>query len=267
MRSLEKKSKEEKSFNQFGTGIVLISKMRYWTYIAFIALLFTTVDADAQRRARAERGNRGPSWSIGFQAVQPRGEFQSIYDGNPVGIGGSFLINGARSPFEFGVGYGWQSMGKQEEGIRILEGQNIDGEDVYASGQMTVNSNIHTYQVIARFKPFTGKIQPYVDGLLGFKAFTTKTTILADNGSYSEVVDEDKEARDVSAFFGWAAGIKVEVARSFMLEGRFEAIEGGKTIFINPETIEIDKEGGLSYDRESSATDVYVFQLGFSIEF
>lgn len=241
--------------------------MRLIPYIAMIFSLLLTVDAMGQRRTRAERGNRGPSLSIGFQAVQPQGEFQDIYDGNPVGIGGAFLINGGRSPFEFGVGYGWQSMGKQEEGIRILEGQNVEGEDVYTSGQLTVNSNIHTYQVIARFKPLSGKVQPYLDGLLGFKAFTTKSTILSDNGSYSEVVDEDKEARDVSSFYGWAAGLKVEVARSFMLEGRFESIEGGQTTFINPESIEIDKEGGLEYERANSPTDVYIIQLGFSIEF
>ncbi len=241
--------------------------MKQLSYIVFALILFSTFDLSAQRRTRDERGNRGPSLSIGFQVVQPRDEFKSIYEGNPVGIGGLFLINGRRSPFEFGVGYGWQSMGKQDESIRILEGQDVDGNDIYTSGQITVNSNIKTYQTVARFKPFAGKVQPYIDGILGFKSYTTKTTILADNGSYSEVIDEDKEAKDVSGVFGWATGIKFEVARSFMLEGRFEALQGGRTTFINPETIEIDKEGGLTYSKENSNTNVYLFQIGFSIEF
>ena len=241
--------------------------MKFISYIALLLMLILAVDVSAQRRTREERANRGPSLSVGFQVVQPRDEFRSIYDGNPVGIGAAFLINGRRSPFEFGVGYGWQSMGKQEESIRILEGQNIDGDDIYSSGQITVNSNIHTYQTMARFKPFSGKVQPYADAIIGFKAYTTKTTILADNGSYSEVIDEDKEARDVSAVYGWAAGLKLEVARSFMLEGRFEALQGGRTTFINPESIEIDKEGGLAYQKENTNTNVYLFQLGFSLEF
>lgn len=241
--------------------------MKRLIFILVSVLFIGSLTADAQRRTRSERGNRGPSLSVGFQVVQPTDEFKSIYDGNPVGIGGAFMVNGGRSPFEFGLGYSWQSMGKQDEGIRILEGQNIDGEDVYTSGQITVNSNIHTYQTIARLKPLTGKVQPYVDGLMGFKAYTTKTTILADNGSYSEVVDEDKEAKDVSAFYGWAAGMKFEVARSFMMEARLESIQGGKTTFINPETIEIDKDGELEYERVNSKTNAYIIQLGFSLEF
>jgi len=261
------KLKKDGFINKIGILIVILSTVKFLPYIILSLILLSALDSSAQRRTRDERGNRGPSLSVGFQVVQPRDEFKSIYDGNPVGIGGLFLVNGGRTPFEFGAGYSWQSMGKQEESIRILEGQNLEGEDIYSSGQITVNSNIQTFQTVARFKPFAGKIQPYADAIIGFKSYTTKTTILADNGSYSEVIDEDKEAKDVSAVYGWATGLKFEVARSFMLEGRFEALQGGRTNFINPETIEIDKEGGLTYAKENSNTNVYLFHLGFSIEF
>lgn len=237
--------------------------------LPLLVLLVLTVDAFAQQRntRNNQQNRRGPSLSIGFQVVQPLDEFKSYYDGNPVGIGGAFLINGGRSPFEFGVGYSWQSMGKSEESIRIYEGDDVDGDPVYGSGEMTVNSNIHTYQVIARFKPLTGKVQPYVDGIAGIKAFTTKTSILADSGSYSEVIDEDKAAKDVSAAYGWAAGLKLEVARGFMLEGRVETVRGGETKFVNPESVEISREGDLTYEINTSKTNAMIYQIGFSLEF
>lgn len=236
--------------------------------LAFIAFL-TANTLQAQQNDRVGRNiqGRGPSLSLGFQLVEPRGEFSQYYDGNPIGIGGAFLLNGQRNPFEFGVGYSWQSMGKSDESIRIFEGEDIDGDAVYGSGEMRVNSNIYTYHALARFRPFTGRIQIYLDGIVGFKAFTTKTTIMADNGSYSEVVSENRTARDVAASFGWAAGLQLGVTRDLFVEGRLESLQGGQTSFVDPESVKIDKDGNLDFTSVRSSTNVLVFQLGMSIHF
>lgn len=233
------------------------------------ATILAVSKSHAQQNERIQRNiqGRGPSLSVGFQVVEPRGEFSQFYNGNPIGIGGAFLLNGQRSVFEFGVGYSWQSMGKSDESIRILEGEDINGNAVYGSGEMRVNSNIYTYHALARFRPFTGKVQFYLDGIAGFKAFTTKTTIMADNGSYSEVVSENRTARDVAASFGWAAGLQLGVTRDLFVEGRFESLQGGQTSFVDPESVKIDKDGNLDYTSVRSSTNTFVFQLGMSLHF
>ncbi len=237
-----------------------------YVLLALLLGLFT-VDASAQNNNPRRQNNRGPSLSLGFQIVQPNGDFKNYYNGNPVGIGGAFLLNGGRSPFAFGIGYSWQSMGKADESIRIREGENINGDPVYGSGQMAVSSSIHSYHTMARFNPLAGKVQPYVDAIAGFKSFTTKTTITADNGGYSEVVSEDRAARDVAVSYGWAAGLKLEVVSGIMVEARVEGLIGGQTTFIDPESILIDKEGNMDFDNIESKTNSTVFQLGISFEF
>ena len=251
---------------RFSTKCRVMNK-RNIIIVFLLGLLINSGTLLAQNNNPRRQNLRGPSLSVGFQIVQPNGDFKNYYDGNPVGIGGAFLINGGRSPFSFGVGYSWQSMGKNDESIRVLEGEDINGNPVYGSGQMSVNSNIYTYHTMARFNPLAGKVQPYIDAIAGFKSFTTKTTVTADNGSYSEVVSEDREAKDVAASYGWAAGLKLEVTGGIMVEGRVESLLGGQTTFVDPESILIDKDGNLSYDSIQSKTNVTVFQLGISFEF
>lgn len=236
-------------------------------FLLISVLLAIGVQSQQTERPHVNKDKRGPSLSGGFQVVAPRGEFAEYYDGTPVGLGGSFLFNDRQSPFEFGIGYSWQSMGKTDESIRVLEGEDINGSPVYGSGEMRVNSNIYTYHLLARIRPIAGRVQFYLDGIAGFKAFTTKTTILADNGSYSEVVSEDRTARDVAASFGWAAGLQFGVTRDLFIEGRVESLQGGKTSFVDPTSVKIDKDGNMDFNSVKSPTNVLVFQLGLSIHF
>lgn len=203
--------------------------------------------------------------TMGVQVVDPLGDFGDKYSGTPAGLAGLFTVNWGRTPFEFGFGAAWNSMGSQAEDILIYIGDDVDGNELFTDGRMTVNSNIYTYHAVGRFKPLAGPFQPYVDVLGGFKTFSSRWKIREDGNS--EVFDENRETRDFALSSGWAAGVKVRLNEYLMIEGRFEKLNGGEVDFIDPETLVIGYEGELEYSLVTTKTNSHVFQLGISVEF
>jgi len=214
-----------------------------------------------------KKNHRAPSLSFGAQLGDPQGQFGFQYDGSLVGLAGQFLVNSGQRPFEFGFSAAWQTMGSKKKDIDIYKGEDIDGDDIWSQGNMSVRNNSYLYHGVARVKPFDGAIQLYGDLLSGIKTFSTKTVIEEDNGGYTEVVDSRRDHRDFALSYGWAAGVKIRLIEGLMIEGRFEKLLGGQTTFINPTSIVIDDEGGLSYEELRTQTNVMNYQLGISFEF
>ncbi|MGB1031699.1 MAG: hypothetical protein ACPGWM_03745 [Flavobacteriales bacterium] len=99
---------------------------------------------------------RTPSLSLGIVVMEPRGAFENNYPGVPAGLSGQFLINMGNAPIDFGAGFAWYSRGGTKSDIDIYEGTDLDGDDYYVEGTIDVNSNIYSYDAIARFRPFNG---------------------------------------------------------------------------------------------------------------
>ena len=245
---------------------------RLFTFILILANI--TVFAQINDNSRNNNNNnndfmqnrrRAPSLTMGVQVTNPLGEFGEKYSGTPAGVAGLFTVNWGRSPFEFGFGASWNSMGSEGEDIVISVGEDSDGNEIFADGRMNLNSNIYTYHAVGRFKPLAGPVQPYVDLLGGFKTFSSKWKIKEDGNS--EVFDERRETRDFALSSGWAAGLKFRVNEYMMLEARFEKLEGGEVDFIDPSTLIISYEGDLNYNLATTKTNSNVFQLGISVEF
>ena len=214
-----------------------------------------------------KKNHRAPSLSFGAQLGDPQGQFGFQYDGYPVGVAGQFLLNYGKSPFEVGLSAAWQAMGSKKKDIDIYKGVDIAGDEIWSQGSISVRNNSYLYHGVARIKPFDGAIQLYGDLLGGIKTFSTKTIIEEENGGYNEVVDSRLDNRGFAISYGWAAGVKIRLIEGMMLEGRFEKLLGGQTTFINPTSIIIDEEGGLSYEELSTQTNVMNYQLGISFEF
>ena len=223
------------------------------------------IDDRRYRDSFMENRRRAPSLSMGVQVVDPVGDFGNNFGGTPAGLAGMFTANLARSPFEIGFGASWNSMGHNSDDILIHIGEDIDGNDLYSDGRMTVNNNIYTYHAVGRFKPFAGPIQPYIDVLGGFKTFSTKAKLREDGAS--EDLDVYREARDYALSSGWGAGLKVRLNDYIMIEGRFEKLKGGEVDFIDPGSVIINYDGHLDYNLKTSKTNSNVFQLGVSVEF
>lgn len=210
--------------------------------------------------------HRAPTLSIGFEFAFPQNEFDRNFEGVPVGIGAQFLSNaGRRTPFEFGMGFSWLSRGSAREDVWIYEGLDINNEAIYSRGRMSVNSNIYTYNGIARFKPLLGRVQPYVDGLVGVRNFSTTTVIKPEDNSADPL--RERQTRDFALTYGYSAGVKVRLTQALMVEGRFSNLYGTQVSYVDRNTLEIDDDGIITYEKVSSRTDMFIIHLGVCFEF
>lgn len=209
---------------------------------------------------------RRPTLSMGLEVAAPINQFADNFDGVPVGLGAQFLTNASRrSPFEFGLGFSWLSQGSSKKDIWIYEGVDIDGVAVFSRGTIAVNSNIYTYNGIVRFKPLLGVVQPYIDGLAGMRNFSTSTVVQSnEDGSERE---KDRATRDFALTYGWAAGVKVRVTPTLMVEGRFSNLYGTAVSFVDRNTLDISDEGEITFEETSTRTDMYIFHVGVCFEF
>lgn len=216
----------------------------------------------------AQQNRRSPSLAAGVQISEPKGQFAQNFSGTPVGFAGTFTGPINRSFFEMGVGFAWNSMGAQDEDVSVVVGQDVNGDDIYDDGTMRIRSNNYRYQAVARFKPFKGPFQVYGDLLGGVERFTTTTDIEISSSGYTEVIDDRTVHYDFGITWGWAAGVRVRVARNLFVEGRFEKLEGGNATYVDQDSIEINYEdNSLNYSTSESRTDKFTYQVGIALEF
>ncbi|MCH2198476.1 MAG: hypothetical protein MK081_06815 [Flavobacteriales bacterium] len=238
-------------------------------FIAFLLLASTSFGQFNNGNQRNNQRNnvrlRTPSLSFGVIVGQPEGQFAANFDGTPAGIGGQFLANMGRSPFEVGAGFNWMSRGSSNEDVWIEVGEDVEGDMIFQEAEMEINSNIYTYYSIGRFKPFAGRIQPYGDVIGGFRNFSTVTVIQPDDEQSEEI--RDSYHNDITVVYGWAAGLKIRLTQNILVEGRFSKLQGGSVEFVDRETLQVNDDGDISFDRISSRTDMMNFQLGVSFEF
>ena len=240
-------------------------------YFPFLLLFFIGADSFGQsnternQRRALEQRRRVPSLSFGLHVAEPRNQFRLNFDGVPVGLGGQFMSPLGQSPLEAGFDFSWLSRGSMNEDIWIYEGEDINGEAIYSRGTMEVNSNIFSYNLVGRFKPFAGRIQPYGEVIGGLRHFSTVTVISPNEGEGSET--RDRQHGDFALTYGWGAGLKVRVSPAVFVEGRFANLYGSAVDFVDRESIEIGAEGQLNFENISSRTDMYLFQAGVSFEF
>lgn len=225
----------------------------------------------AQNERRIDRWNRwdrDPTLAVGIQIADPRGEFDQNYDGVLAGIAGTFSVPMGNSPFEWGIGFAWNSMGADNEDVSVIAGEDIDGDLVYEEGTMRITSNNYRYQMLGRFRPFNGRIQPYGDLIGGLERFTTSSDIKVDNAGHSEVIESNTAHRDFGITFGWAAGMRIRVNQHLFIDARFENLEGGIASYVDKETITINPDNNaLEFDMRESRTDKYTFQVGIAVHF
>lgn len=233
------------------------------TFVFITIAVATMAQATFQDWQRRQR--RVPSLSVGLDVGAPRGQFADNFEGLPVGVGGQFLSNMGRSPLEAGFGFSWMSRGQMNEDIWIFQGTDVDGDEVFSRGEVSVNSNIYTYNGVLRLKPFAGAIQPYGDLIAGVRNFSTVSIIRPDEDDGSET--RDRQHRDFTYTYGWAAGLKIRLTPVMFVEGRFSNLYGGGVDFIDRKSIFVGEEGVLDYDVRTSRTDMYIYQLGISFQF
>jgi hypothetical protein len=234
--------------------------MKKYIYLTLMVFGFQTF-LQAQRK---------PNFSIGLQGVQPVGEFSQVYDGYPIGVSVNFVCPIApRMPFELGAQYSWNSMGSKSQDVSIFIGTDEQGDDIYEEGSLQVNSNINRFALTGRLRPFNGSVQPYGDLTAGIETYRTKTTIqvVTDNTGYSSGNNADTQQFDMTAYYGWAAGLRLRLAPKLFLDFRFENLSGGAASYVDQDSIEILGEDDIQFETKTSKTDKYTYQVGVTFGF
>ena len=231
------------------------------TCYLLLLLLISALSSEAQRK---------PGLTLGLQVAQPLGEFASIYDDVPVGLAGQFVspINRVM-PIEFGIGYSWNSMGNKSQDVSVFVGTDELGDDIYEEGTLYMNSNSNRFNVVGRFRPINGKLQPYGDVTAGIETFRTKTTInlVTDNTGYSSGNNAETQQFDLTSYYGWAAGLRIRLSTNLFLDMRFENLIGGTATYVDTDSVVINGESDIQFDTKTSKTDKYTYQLGLTFDF
>jgi hypothetical protein len=233
-------------------------------YILYCILLSATCFFHKQATAQ---GRRAPSINFGVQVVQPLGQFGDVYDGYPAGFAGTFSAPLGNSPFEVGVGLAWNNMGSQNEDVNAYVGTDEFGDSIYDQGTMRIRSNNNRFQILGRFRPLNGFIQPYADGIFGVETYKTKTDITLNGNGYTEADNSQRQHLDISYSYGYAIGLRFRVAPSIFIDARFENLIGGFSTYVDQESIEVVDENSIRFETLESRTDKFTYQLGVAIGF
>lgn len=208
----------------------------------------------------AQERDRPMTLSLNGHYGHPLGEFDAAWGKEFGGIGGNFSTPFRRLPFEGGAQFDWSRMGG-ESAVVPVQVDHLDATE----GDLEVNCNTYGFHALMRFKPFTGKVAPYIDGLAGWRTFTTRTKLKVDGAEGP--LSNERNASDAAMSYGWAAGVMVTLGEVFYIEGRYEKLQGEEVTYVDPSSISIDDQGAVGYGTRTSNTDVYQIKLGIGFRF
>ena len=236
----------------------------------------TDVLADGMAAAPVESSWR-PQLEINFATAFPMGEFgnqvhdpgfgASLFGG--VGLPGWPVVLGAELSF---LNYGSDS---QDEIVRTSIG-DVDG-------RLTTTNDIVMGHLVVRIQPRSGWVRPYLDGVFGFKNFTTDTIVTVpeltsdpdDPFDDTATIDSENEVDDTALSYGAGGGLDIRLIEWTGSSGGTSELRlnlGARYLFGS--RVKYLKEGSIrrengeaSFDVLRSKTDMLIVQVGFSGEF
>ncbi|MCB0792930.1 MAG: hypothetical protein H6595_07825 [Flavobacteriales bacterium] len=210
---------------------------------------------------QAQFGQKGRyTLSGGLRLGVPLGEFDAAYGRTIGGFGLNLALPLKHLPFAAGLQFDRSYLGSRQ-GVVALDEQYV----TVTSGDLHVRSRMNGYHALVRLAPLKGKVSPYLDGLAGFRSFTTNSELKIDgvNGP----LREENVLRGTAFSYGWAAGVMVGITPLLYAEGRFERFQGGRARYVEPTSVTIDSEGQVAYTTRESETDLIFIHLGIGLRF
>lgn len=215
-----------------------------------------------------------PKFSFGIEVDLgiPLGAFNDNLGRLAVGGGGSFLVRTNPSsdvPVFAGISGRVMIYDQQSQNQLIL----IDGFTVDA--RLATRNNIFMGHAVLRIlPPVNSGIQPFIDGMLGFKNLFTRTT-LEDRSNFgdSETIESYIEQGDWALSYGGAVGFQVVVGGNeeviVVFEGRCSYLGGNAADYLvridDPNVQIIDTID--AFEEKNSPTDMIIPQIGVSFVF
>ncbi len=220
-----------------------------------ILLVIAQWPALAQAQEADHQGTLGGS--IGVSS--PTGDFDRAWGRDMFLIGAQLAYPMRRIPIlQPGFSFGFSVMGKNSTEVPI----NTNYQNI-STGELTTRSKVFSYHPLLRLAPLTGKVRPYVDGMVGFRQFSTVSKVTAQ-GTEGNVSKERNES-DLAFSRGWAGGVQVMLGNTAYAEVRVERFNSGEATYVDPASVSVSDVGEVSFSTLTSNTDVtnILFGVGF----
>jgi hypothetical protein len=202
------------------------------------------------------QGNVGGTIGMGI----PKGEFADTWGQNMFTWGGQITLPARILPLQWGFAFDYGVMGNRNFSVPVSSPELTATE-----GDLAVRAKVLSYHPLLRFSPLKGKVRPYVDGMAGFRQFTTKSTVTVDG--LQEPVLRERNANDLALSTGWAAGLMIRLGSVGYVEGRVERFYSGKASYVDPSSISVDGAGHLAFNTLESNTDGINVLVGLGLRF
>jgi hypothetical protein len=191
----------------------------------------------------------------------PTGEFDDAWGRNMFHLGAHLGFPMGRVPLlQGGFAFGYSVMGKNEAEVPI----NTDYLNITV-GTLTTRSKVFSYHPLIRLSPLSGKVRPYVDAMIGFRQFSTTSTVTADG--VEENISKERDETDIAFSRGWAAGVMTPLGDVAYLEVRVERLNSGEATYVDPTSVTVSDQGVLNFNTRTSNTDVTNVMLGVGFRF
>ncbi|MCB0400687.1 MAG: hypothetical protein KDD41_01250 [Flavobacteriales bacterium] len=208
------------------------------------------------------------TFDFDIRAAFTSGEFKTFYP--KPGMGGMGLTVlfplGKRFPLDLGVDLGYYFMSQSQETFNYYT-PGLGDYDV----ESRVSGGMFTMHAVGRVYPFkTVKlpIQPYVEGLAGFRVFSANQKLETYVYATDEYLPVEKDYNYYGAWsYGFGAGVKVMLSKNELLylNLKVDQIYGTATKNMDPSTVELYDDGTYTYSEFTSRTDILRFALGIHI--
>ncbi|GAB5520709.1 MAG: hypothetical protein RhofKO_29600 [Rhodothermales bacterium] len=210
-----------------------------------------------------------PQLDLNFATGMPQNEFNEALDA--IGWGGNIFVGVGlgQSPMTVGAEFGFLVYG--HEGREAPFSNTIPDVTV----DVTTTNSMANGHFVLRLQPANGPVRPYVDGLVGFKYFST-TTSIEDQFDYDEPIASSTNFDDIALSYGVGGGVQVPLYTgpfgddgsigtvALNLGARF--LWGGEAEYLRRGAIERG-DGSYTVFPTRSTTDLLIPQLGVSFHF
>ncbi len=208
------------------------------------------------------------SWQGGldFLVGVPQGEFKKNVDNVGFGITGNAGFAPEGTPIMLGLEVGFMNYGSADR----REAFSTTIPDVFVN--VSTTNNFFLGHALLRLQPNTGKVRPYLQGMIGFNYLFTETKIENINVPGQEVASSNNLS-DGTFSYGGGAGLMilvyspadgsisdvfVDLGARYVFGGEAEYLKEGSVRNVN---------GRVVYDILKSRTDLLVLQIGVSVRF
>jgi hypothetical protein len=211
-----------------------------------------------------------PEFGIAFQAGLPQGDFEAETSFGAAIFAGMGLPN---LPVVLGMDFAFLVDENDRSTIAKSDFSSVVAE---------TSSDITMLHFVARLQPAAGLVRPYMDALIGFKHFETRTRInehFTDFGDpddcfFSDCVrpiDNDENSSDAALSYGLGGGFDVRLysGDGFQVRAVVGAryLFGEKAEYVIPSSVRIIDADTVAFETTQSRTDLLTTHAGLVIHF